>query len=452
MRVDVAPLRHFLIAAGVSVVVIVIAIIVGATGPKEFDSVTFYAYNCPDRSHEWSPSCTGVQLANNESWWQGDIPPVTSLNRFWALQFTPYTPQKGHFERKLHAEVFLWGRDSPHAGVPWSLLYTRNTTEDVECEGSECSDVTLIYEPELRYPYYLVRLRFLDGGAGFPPDPAAGPFLGDVQFTVWFGHTGYSSLELALRIVYLFTASVLLIAFLWHLRGVALEDWAWEQRALVLLLLGVLALNNPFFGLQYVAKGWFFHFLDAFLNIIFLSIFLVFGLLILDKIRLEEVRMPIGRQHIPKFVMVGIFAILGVVLFSWVDIKSDNDPIQGHPEAIDGIEVLFYIEATVYAGILIWLAVLVVMTIPIATTKPYLMTRFLFASIPTSFCIIAILIGIFNGTFGPLNESTLSMVFFLTLYNEYIWILTYGFWPVKERFLPRNPSEADSIIRFDDQH
>jgi len=132
-----------------------------------------------------------------------------------------------------------------------------------------------------------------------------------------------------------------------------------------------------------------------------------------------------------------------------VDIRDSFDPILGHPNILSDIEVLFYIEATVYAGILIWLAVLVVMTIPVATAKPYLMTRFLFASIPTSFCIISILIGIFNGTFGPLNESTLSMVFFLTLYNEYVWLLTYGFWPIHERFGVKNPSEADSIIRFD---
>ncbi len=57
---------------------------------------------------------------------------------------------------------------------------------------------------------------------------------------------------------------------------------------------------DPFFGLQYVAKGWFFKFLDAILNIAFLSIFLVFSLLVLDKLRLEEVRMEMNRQHIPK--------------------------------------------------------------------------------------------------------------------------------------------------------
>jgi len=451
MRVDVAPLKHFIIVGSIAGLVLIIAIIVGATGPKEFDSYTYYAYKCPNSNHTWDPSvCDGVQLSDNQSYWQQYVPAVTALNRFWSLQFMPFTDQLGQISRDLQVEVEIYGKDDPSQGVLPSLLYYRNVTENVECDnddGSGCQSIVIIDEQELTYSYYLIKLRFLNGGE-LPGDEA--PFLGDVKFVIWMGHGGFSSLELALRIVFLFVASVILIAFLWALRKVPMEEWAWEQRALVVMLLGLLALNNPFFGLQYVAKGWFFHFFDAVLNISFLCIFLCFGLLVLDKIRLEEVRMEIGKQHIPKFVVVGIFAILGIILFSWVDIRDSFDPILGHPSVISDIEVLFYIEATVYAGILIWLAVLVVMTIPVATAKPYLMTRFLFASIPTSFCIISILIGIFNGTFGPLNESTLSMVFFVVLYNLYVWLLTYGFWPVHERFGGfRNPSEADSIIRFD---
>lgn len=70
-----------------------------------------------------------------------------------------------------------------------------------------------------------------------------------------------------------------------------------------------------------------------------------------------------------------------------------------------GIQVLFYCDATVFVGILIWLGVLIVLTIPVATNKPYLLTRFLFVSVPTGVVVLSILIGIFAGTFGSFNSN-----------------------------------------------
>lgn len=218
--------------------------------------------------------------------------------------------------RDLQLEVMVYGKDDPNEGIVPTLLYTRNTTQSVTCTSTAvdaCSSFVLVDEENLKYSYYIVAVRFLNGGM-LPGDTE--PFLGDVMFRFWVGHAGFSSLELGLRIVFLFIGSALLIGVLWSLRTIPLDEWAWEQRSLVVILLALLGLNSmfplncafrmltadldPFFGLQYVARGWFFHFLDAFLNIVFLSIFLCFGLLVLDKIRLEEVRMKLGKQHIPK--------------------------------------------------------------------------------------------------------------------------------------------------------
>ena len=57
---------------------------------------------------------------------------------------------------------------------------------------------------------------------------------------------------------------------------------------------------DPFYGLQFAVHGWFFHFLNALLTMTYLSIFLLFGLLVLDKVRLEDVRMALGKKDIPK--------------------------------------------------------------------------------------------------------------------------------------------------------
>jgi len=172
----------------------------------------------------------------------------------------------------------------------------------------------------------------------------------------------------------------------------------------------------------------------------------MFSLLVIDKVRLEEMRPKLSLYHLPKLVMVTLFAVLGVTLFAWVNIRGRRDPVLGRPESVTGIVVLFYFEATTYIALLIWLGALIVMTIPVATSKPYLLTRFLFASIPTGVCVISVLVGIFAGSIGPLNANALSAAYFVTMYNLYIWILAYGYWPVDQRFTGRNPTEGDRLF------
>jgi len=122
-----------------------------------------------------------------------------------------------------------------------------------------------------------------------------------------------------------------------------------------------------------------------------------------------------------------------------VNIRDRVNPILGWSGDVTGIQVLFYIDATIFVAILIWLGVLIVLTIPVATNKPYLLTRFLFVSVPTGICVLSVLIGIFTGTFGSYNSNSLSTTYFLTMYNVYIWVLAYGYWPVEQRFSARNP-------------
>ena len=50
-----------------------------------------------------------------------------------------------------------------------------------------------------------------------------------------------------------------------------------------------------------------------------------------------------------------------------------------------------------------------VLVIPIISRKQYLMQRFLFFAIPTSVVIFSLLISIFAGSIGPLNENGKKM-------------------------------------------
>jgi hypothetical protein len=248
---------------------------------------------------------------------------------YWRVLYVVNSSKGGEVERALVVEVLVFGRND--ANQERALLYTRNTTQETVCgQGpGPCEALVLVDERNLKYTYYSVSVRILNGWQ-MPGDTA--PFVGDVRFSIWTGHAGFSTMELALRVIYLFTTCILLVVYLWCMRTTPLDDWSWEQKALAIQLVGLLALNSiapsfstfflpstlpllsllilckdPFFGLQFAVRGWFFHFLDALFTMTYLSIFLLFGLLVLDKVRLEDVRMTIGRKHIPKVTFLYIY-------------------------------------------------------------------------------------------------------------------------------------------------
>jgi len=448
MKVDITPTRHFIFVGVASVLILLVAIIIGATGPPVKDSTTYYAYGCPQNSHTWDPSvCRGAQLADDKQAWAHDVPTVTPLNRYWSLHFTPYTLQDTFvypITRGLKIHVQIYGKNSPQLQVPYSLLSNETREEDITCkQGAQiCDEILLVFDEEPEFTYYYVLVRVLNGGR---LDGDLEPFLGDVKMEFKRTHQGFSTLELSIRIVFTFISAGVIFAALWVLRDSPVSDWAWEQRGLALLLFGLLGLNNPLFGFQFVARTWFFHFLDALFYTVFLGDFMIFALLAIDKIRLNETDIQFNGKHAIKLVVVGIFGILGVTLFTWVNIADRLDPVLSNSGSITGIQALYYINSIIFVGVLVWLTVLSIMTIPVARNFPLWRIRFLFIAIPTSVVVLSITIGIFTGTFGSVRATSLSVTYYYTLYNLYVWVLTWGYWPVEQRFSVRNPTETDAL-------
>jgi len=229
------------------------------------------------------------------------------------------------------------------------------------------------------------------------------------------------------------------------MRKIEFDEWAWEQRALTILLMSLLFLNNPFFALRFVVAGWFFHFLDALMQVCFNSVLLLFWLFMVDKIRLEEMKVIFRLQHVPKLIVVAIYAILSIVFYTWVNIHDETNPTFGVVNSVTGIQVLFYLVTAIFMALIVWLMVLVVLTVPVVTSKRYLLTRFLFLASPTIVAILSILIGFLANTYGPLNRTSLELAYYSVLFNVYIWVLTVGYWPISERYNLSNPSSGESI-------
>eukprot|EP01090_Pellita_catalonica_P009080 TRINITY_DN20148_c0_g1_i1.p1 TRINITY_DN20148_c0_g1~~TRINITY_DN20148_c0_g1_i1.p1 ORF type:complete len:211 (+),score=19.48 TRINITY_DN20148_c0_g1_i1:1-633(+) len=182
---------------------------------------------------------------------------------------------------------------------------------------------------------------------------------------------------------------------------------------------------------------------------------MLFWLVVIEKMRKDQLTFVPELMHIPMIILVAIYAILTLVLFTWSRLRAAEDPVYGDRDDLIGLIVMFYFTAAVYGILIIWLMIILALTIPLIRTKPYLKNRFLFLGIPVVVSIFSVAIGIFAGTFGPFMRNSLSFVYFLNMYNVYAWILTYATWPVHDSssalnttsYVPEELEEAEEEVR-----
>lgn len=438
MRVDIAPYKHFSVVGGLAFLWLLINIIIGAAGPQIYDHISLYSYDCPDDDHTWNFNCSGVQLNDTGSFWYSELSGMGLLNKFWVLEMFPYTQIEDDIHEELQVQISVFGNNG---GDTWYELSTNDTVKkNVDCsEGDEeCSGFILVYEEFIEYSTYRVYVSL--------PDKDNNYFIGDVNFQYWYGHDDFSSLEIAFRVIYMVISVALFGFFFYTMKKVPLADWTWEQRAMCIMIGALVSFNNPFYGLVFAVSGWFFPFLNALFTDIFMCAILLFWLLITDKIRRDELRVEFDYWQIPKVLCVVIFGLLALILFAWTSIRDSEDPVYG--DGVTGIVILFYFVVILWTAIIIWVAILLAMTVPVVTQKRYLMTRFLFFAIPTSIAIVSIFGNILAGSFGPFRQNSTSLLYFLGLYNTYVWVLTWGYWPATEaKFRVAAPSE-NSILSF----
>ncbi|KAN0022014.1 hypothetical protein ACTFIU_004168 [Dictyostelium citrinum] len=439
-NIDIISVRR-LIAAGVfCFVALIVAIIVGATGPEVYESVSYNLYQCSDNTHIYTTNCTGFQLYPGGGTWSQTLYPITSLNKFWALQATPYSNNLTSFtSEQVTFLVVIYDEQS-------NVVKSQNSTQTVVCNTGfgQCNTFTLIDEEDLESIQYSVEISIVSENT---------TVVGDIDFDVWRNNSSFSSFEIITHLTLLIISAIAIIGFLIAMRSFSLINWAFEQKFLFLLFFGILLANNPFYGIQYATQGAFFPFLNAFFDVIFLSIFALYSLMVLDRIRMESKKVEWDYSTISKIVVVVIFMILGLILFSWINVRDRKDPIIGSATSESGIQALFYLVATVFICILLWILLLVITAFPVAYARQYLFAKYLFTAIPIVVFVLSILIGIIAGTFGPLNPNSLSVMYFNVLNNVFVAIVAYSYWPNANPFHKgvMGSGEEQSLVYQDDE-
>ncbi|KYR02690.1 hypothetical protein DLAC_00149 [Tieghemostelium lacteum] len=434
-NLDVTSIRRLIIVGVVSVLALLIAIIVGATGPTVYDSQVFNLYQCPNNSHIYNvDTCQGIPLTNNTQWEQV-MPTVSSLSRFWSLQMTPYG---NNLTSSVYTTIDIQVLIEVEVNANWTIISNETVNQIISCDSgySKCNTITLIDDEKLDYNIYVVTVYLVNGTN----------IVGDIDFTAWKAHDQFSSFEIGTHLSLMIVSCVAVFVYLIAMRHYSLFVWTFEQKFLFLLFFVLILSNNPFYGLQYINDGWFFPFLNAFFSICFLSTFSLYSLFVLDRIRLEQSKFQMNMATIAKFIIVGIFALLGIILFTWLNIRDRKDPILGPAGSASGITGLLYLVATIFIAILLWIILLIIITVPVVQGKKYIITKFAFTAVPIIVYIISIFSGIFAGTFGPLNPTSLSVCYFNVLNNVFVAVIAYSYWPSSNPFRSQQANSEEERL------
>jgi len=438
VRIDIAPLRHFIAVGGISVAFLIIALIIGGSGPRTLKSQIYYAYGCPNNSHDWNPAiCIGQQLSDNAAVWMTFFPTMGLMNRFFTFDIAPYNLNATEFPMKLDVHVSLYGTNQNNTNTLLTIAQDVGV-ENIYCPKDQfnvpCSENLLVYEDRIQFSYYQIVINIPNGNQS--------QWVGDIRFTLYYGNKAFSQLEIALRFLFMIAQIAVLVVFVLKTKNMKFAKWQWEQKSLLILIFATILYNNPFYGFKYVVSGWFLPLLNEFFVTIFHCTILLFWLIASERTRMTELHLKFWNYHIPKLIAVCIFGVLEIILFAWINVVDEADPV--FSTAVSGIQVMYFIVTSVWTLLVLWILIITFLTVPIILKKRYLVPHFAFYGVTSLIVVICQLGGILAGVFGPLGKTAMSFSFYLFIYNLYIFVLAWGYWPVEFRYDSSNGVEVSA--------
>jgi len=224
------------------------------------------------------------------------------------------------------------------------------------------------------------------------------------------------------------------------------ESWTDEQKLFVFLLLSLVGLNNPFYALEFITRGWFLPFLGAFLELIFNCLLFIFWFVVAQKLRSDDGVLKFDWFLKISFGMIGIYAVLATIFNVLNSTRDDSSPFWGVSDSVTALDVMYYLTSALYVGVVVaFFTTLVIILQPISERKA-VHARFIFFGLPTLAVIISVLVGIFLGTIGTFGRDAPSFVYYLFMYNLYVYLMLWGYWPVEKSYEGNLPTETSSLL------
>ena len=393
------------------------------------------------------------------------------LNRFWAVEIIPFNKNWKQGEHNIKADVSvqmhanLSHRNNIH--MPWvyepEVYKTRKVTCPVTSRSAssagECSSFSVVFERKIRYLYSALELRFNFVGS-------SGIKLGDVGIEMVSGTRGYGQFDLAYTILFTIGSIVALVAYIVAIFDkIKTRTATFEQMFTLVLAVGVIFYDNPFFVIEYIGGSIVtFNIFDSLFKNVFIMLLLAYWLLTSERFASADSEKKSSRQkfldlssplHVAKFALALLYFVLSFITTTWTSIRERNDPINGSSISYPGVLVFYIFTVLTIVGVIGWVLFMTVKSIPYVTSSQMVFTRFLFYAIPSFIVAFSLFIGSISGSFGGITRSriflktnnyiffrliiyilyiAMEIAFFTALYNTYVYILIYGYWPSGFRF------------------
>jgi uncharacterized membrane protein YgcG len=306
----------------------------------------------------------------------------------------------------------------------YSLISSNRQQRVFTCiKGQQfCGSSVVVNVPYIDYQSYQFNITTEDGlGKGYQ----------NIKYYFAVMNSSFTQFELWFRFFFLVTTVVVIVLYAVKLRGFEWKDWAIEQRWVAFLLFGLLGYNNPLFPLTVLLDGAIWPFLDQVMLASFLVLLMFFWIIMFDGIRTEPQLQTFRTFYLPKFIMLALFWIAAVVIFTWIELSQIRDP---------GVDVykkpaflVFYIIMILLLVIyLFWLSYVVFRAISSRNAMPYLSLRLKFFGVFTLLVLVVVIGGVIFGVIGPVSNNAAQLLSFISLLNLYVYTLAFVYFPSKD--------------------
>ena len=380
-------------------------------------------------------------------WSQLDV-----LEEYWALAAFPFRNSSSEYVNEpLRVNLKLEGRNNTNSR--WTLIANSTQQFTLFCPRAsyECDGWWLMVLSYIKYEQLQATVTFLPS--------LTRARITDVKFREQTANIDYNNLRLGFHLTFLTIVVVSLCVYLFIMRNKTWDQWTFEQKASMALMLALVGYNDPFFPLKFLVDSAVFPILGAILESAFQITVLLFWIFFLDRYRRPAGQpwSPFALSEIPKYVLVLSYFVFTLTLYSWVRAREQTEPIPGE-NLPTGVIVLFYLAAITFAAIVLYVVILVLITAGPIQGKARSYRRFMYVVIPTIIVMVCVTLGVFTNSFGPYGRTLTEYMFFTGVWNLYVWIIAYGAWPYWGRFQDSNPGdlpleegEEEDRIQFNDQ-
>jgi hypothetical protein len=305
------------------------------------------------------------------------------------------------------------------------------------CGDEIYRNLTLIHQPFIAYDAYYFDVTI----------PNATDYLtsfSSVVYRLTAFNPDFSLFTLWFRFVFLFTTFIYIVVFTIKMRGFDWKDWTIEQKWCGVLLFALLGYNNPFYATIILAQNAFPIFLDQLLLASFLVLLMLFWLVMFDGIRTEPQNQTFRNFYLPKYAVLGVFWILAIIVFTWMEVNDIYSPEQTLSSS-GGFTFFAILMVALLIGYAFWLFYVIFRAIGARDSMPYLSLRLKFFGVFTLVVIAIVVIGVLAGAVGPVENNAASLLSFLSLFNLYIYICSFVYFPSRDLSVPSTKANVGMV-------